>query len=189
LTSYYVRRRDYAPLIGRWISEDPLGFGGGDTNLNRYVGNRATVQGDPSGMAPITCVCVCPQKIWYGRPFQVTTNCVGLGQNCCLTACNTPKPNLSLCHVQNWWINTIVPTPPPPTLWQLWWEMYTSCSKKQCQDDCNAARNDYLALCVAGCAILKPVKTEYLKCLGACSAAVTSTWAACYAACLRCTKP
>jgi RHS repeat-associated protein len=29
--------RDYDPDTGRWISEDPLGFGGGDVNLFAYV--------------------------------------------------------------------------------------------------------------------------------------------------------
>ncbi len=31
--------RDYNPQIGRWMSKDPIGFSGGDTNLYRYVGN------------------------------------------------------------------------------------------------------------------------------------------------------
>ena len=26
--NYYVRARDYSPLLARWLSEDPLGFGG-----------------------------------------------------------------------------------------------------------------------------------------------------------------
>jgi RHS repeat-associated protein len=36
--------------LGRWLSEDPIGFGGGDTNLQRYVGNAATSATDPSGL-------------------------------------------------------------------------------------------------------------------------------------------
>ena len=31
--------RDYDPTIGRWLSKDPIGFNGGDTNLYRYVAN------------------------------------------------------------------------------------------------------------------------------------------------------
>ena len=31
--------RDYDPEIGRWISKDPIGFAGGDTNLYAYVVN------------------------------------------------------------------------------------------------------------------------------------------------------
>jgi RHS repeat-associated protein len=30
---YYMRARYYDPSLGRFISEDPAGFGGGDVNL------------------------------------------------------------------------------------------------------------------------------------------------------------
>ena len=33
---------------GRWISEDPIGFAGGDANLTRYVGNGVISFTDPS---------------------------------------------------------------------------------------------------------------------------------------------
>lgn len=42
--------RDYNPLIGRWTSKDPILFGGGDTNLYRYVGNDPVNFIDPSGL-------------------------------------------------------------------------------------------------------------------------------------------
>jgi RHS repeat-associated protein len=45
--------RWYGPAIGRWISEDPIGFGGGDTNLSRYVGNGPTNGVDPAGQATL----------------------------------------------------------------------------------------------------------------------------------------
>ncbi|CBN53847.1 hypothetical protein OSCI_300001 [Kamptonema sp. PCC 6506] len=35
--------------MGRFISEDTIGFGGGDANLYRYVGNSPTNYTDPSG--------------------------------------------------------------------------------------------------------------------------------------------
>ena len=35
---------------GRWLSEDPLGFGGGDVNLRRSVGNGPTNAVDASGL-------------------------------------------------------------------------------------------------------------------------------------------
>ncbi len=38
------------PATGRWISQDPIGFGGGDANLYRYVGNGPTNATDPSGL-------------------------------------------------------------------------------------------------------------------------------------------
>ena len=37
---YYMRARYYNPEIGRFISEDPSGFGGGDVNLYAYCGNN-----------------------------------------------------------------------------------------------------------------------------------------------------
>jgi RHS repeat-associated protein len=46
----YNRARFYDPTIGRWTSQDPLGFGAGDANLYRYVGNRPTRQTDPTGL-------------------------------------------------------------------------------------------------------------------------------------------
>jgi RHS repeat-associated protein len=46
---YYYRARYYDASVGRFISEDPMGFGAGDTNLYRYVFNNATNYTDPSG--------------------------------------------------------------------------------------------------------------------------------------------
>ncbi len=43
--------RWYDPAVGRWLSEDPIGFGGGDANLYRYVGNESTGYVDPEGAA------------------------------------------------------------------------------------------------------------------------------------------
>jgi RHS repeat-associated protein len=45
--------RWYNPSTGRWFSQDPIGFGGGDGNLYRYVGNDVTNATDPSGLRPI----------------------------------------------------------------------------------------------------------------------------------------
>ena len=44
------RARFYDPGVGRFISEDPSGFAGGDTNLFRYVGNDPLDRVDPSGL-------------------------------------------------------------------------------------------------------------------------------------------
>ncbi len=40
----------YDPSVGRWLSEDPIEFDGGDANLMRYVGNNPTNATDPSGL-------------------------------------------------------------------------------------------------------------------------------------------
>jgi RHS repeat-associated protein len=45
--------RWYDASTGRWISEDPIGFAGGDPNLSRYVGNNPLNYTDPSGLARI----------------------------------------------------------------------------------------------------------------------------------------
>jgi RHS repeat-associated protein len=47
---YYYRARYYDPTVGRFISEDPLSFGAGDTNIYRYVGNSFVNETDPSGL-------------------------------------------------------------------------------------------------------------------------------------------
>jgi RHS repeat-associated protein len=47
---YYMRARYYDPHVGRFISEDPIGFDAGDVNLYAYVGNNPVVRIDPSGL-------------------------------------------------------------------------------------------------------------------------------------------
>ena len=51
---YYNRARFYDPAAGRFISQDPIGFRGGDQNLYGYVSNRPTVFVDPSGNVAIS---------------------------------------------------------------------------------------------------------------------------------------
>ena len=46
---YYNRARYYDPTAGRFLSEDPLGYAAGDTNLYRYAFNSPTHFTDPSG--------------------------------------------------------------------------------------------------------------------------------------------
>ncbi|PWU17927.1 MAG: hypothetical protein C5B49_08020 [Bdellovibrio sp.] len=41
--------REYDPTIGRWMSKDPLGFGGGDTNLYEYASKNPVNYRDPRG--------------------------------------------------------------------------------------------------------------------------------------------
>ncbi|MBI1894476.1 MAG: RHS repeat-associated core domain-containing protein, partial [Candidatus Rokubacteria bacterium] len=50
--------RWYDPRTGRWTSEDPLGFGAGDYNVNRYVGNGPTNATDSSGLFEATLTTV-----------------------------------------------------------------------------------------------------------------------------------
>lgn len=52
---YYYRARYYNSILGRFISEDPAGFDGGDTNLYAYVLDNPTNYTDPSGKC-IPCI-------------------------------------------------------------------------------------------------------------------------------------
>jgi len=47
---YYDRARYYDQATGRFSSQDPLGFGGGELNLYQYVGNDPTCAVDPTGL-------------------------------------------------------------------------------------------------------------------------------------------
>ncbi len=46
----YNTTRWYDPKVGRWESEDWIGFLGGQSNLNAYCGNSPTNATDPSGL-------------------------------------------------------------------------------------------------------------------------------------------
>jgi RHS repeat-associated protein len=49
---YYMHARYYSPALMRFVSEDPLGFAGGDVNLHVYSINSPTNLRDPSGLYP-----------------------------------------------------------------------------------------------------------------------------------------
>lgn len=51
---YYYRARYYDPSSGRFLTEDPIQFGGG-INFYAYVGNNATNRTDPDGTAFKDC--------------------------------------------------------------------------------------------------------------------------------------
>jgi RHS repeat-associated protein len=48
---YYYRARYYAPLLGRFLSEDPVQFGA-DFNFYRYAYNSPVRLADPMGLSP-----------------------------------------------------------------------------------------------------------------------------------------
>ncbi len=47
---YYNRARYYSPVLQRFMSQDPIGFAGGDTNLYAYVANSPINLSDPLGL-------------------------------------------------------------------------------------------------------------------------------------------
>ncbi len=55
---YYMRARYYDANAKRFISEDPEGFGGGDTNLYAYVSGNPIMGVDPNG-----------QVAWFATAF------------------------------------------------------------------------------------------------------------------------
>jgi RHS repeat-associated protein len=55
---YYVRARYLDPDRGRWISNDPKGFEGGDWNLYGYTRNQPVTALDPSGLECSGCTTV-----------------------------------------------------------------------------------------------------------------------------------
>jgi RHS repeat-associated protein len=50
---YEFRNRVYSPNLGRWLSNDPLGFNAGDQNWYRAIGNNPGNGLDPSGFVVI----------------------------------------------------------------------------------------------------------------------------------------
>jgi RHS repeat-associated protein len=49
----HYRHRYYSPTLKRFISEDPLGFAGGDVNVHAYVGNDPLNSRDPLGLMAV----------------------------------------------------------------------------------------------------------------------------------------
>jgi RHS repeat-associated protein len=60
---YYYRSRDYDTALHRFVSEDPIGFGGGDANLYAYVSNDPQNAVDPTG--ELAWLAALP---WWGAP-------------------------------------------------------------------------------------------------------------------------
>jgi len=58
---YFYRARYYSPTFGRFISEDPFGFGGG-INLYSYAHDNPSLFRDPFGLCPPTT----GERFWLG---------------------------------------------------------------------------------------------------------------------------
>lgn len=72
---YYYRARYYSPSLQRFISEDPIGFSGGDKNLYAYVGNSPTNFTDPSGnIAAAGLLLICAEGALMGAAFDAGLN-------------------------------------------------------------------------------------------------------------------
>lgn len=49
MTAYFYRARYYSPTFERFVSQDPIGFAGGDTNLYSYIGDNPVSFRDEKG--------------------------------------------------------------------------------------------------------------------------------------------
>lgn len=77
----YSRARWYSPQLGRFISEDPIGFAGGDVNLYGYVGNNPVSKIDSSGLSEET-------KIWRLQHYKdPATRPYVTNYNSCFSQC------------------------------------------------------------------------------------------------------
>jgi len=68
----------YDPSVGRWLSEDPIGYVGGDDNLYRYVANGVLTRADPAGMrfvGPICAICFGPFQTCMTRARHMKAIC------------------------------------------------------------------------------------------------------------------
>lgn len=65
---YFMSARYYDPSAGRFISEDPKGFEGGDENLFAYVANNPVNYADPSGECPM-CVTLIDKIVVMGPAY------------------------------------------------------------------------------------------------------------------------
>ncbi|MBK7707008.1 MAG: RHS repeat-associated core domain-containing protein [Acidobacteria bacterium] len=67
---HYYRARWYDSNLGRFISEDPIGFAGGDVNLYGYVGNKPVSYSDPFGFDEYTMM----ERFASQEPLNRTTD-------------------------------------------------------------------------------------------------------------------
>ncbi|NEZ65245.1 hypothetical protein D0962_21115 [Leptolyngbyaceae cyanobacterium CCMR0082] len=65
----YYRARYYDPAVGRFISEDPLGFDAGDANLYRYVFNSPPTTPTPAVNSQL-CL-----WLWVSLPLGPSSMC------------------------------------------------------------------------------------------------------------------
>ena len=67
----YYRARYYSPASQRFVSQDPLDFGAGDTDLYSYAGDQTTDLSDPMGLSPWRAC----SSIWQPLGWGLGTIC------------------------------------------------------------------------------------------------------------------
>jgi RHS repeat-associated protein len=86
----YSRARWYDANLGRFISEDPIGFRGGDINLYGYVHNNSVNKKDPLGL--IDPIVFQNPDIYDSYQFDPYKNVAPKNQKC---SCETENPEIS----------------------------------------------------------------------------------------------
>jgi len=86
--------RWYDAAVGRWPSEDPIGFDGGDSNLSRYARNNVVIHVDASGLR--ICTLTTSPIVRYGPllPPKATAGGFGIGVS--------PNPSTVGGALANW---------------------------------------------------------------------------------------
>jgi RHS repeat-associated protein len=106
---YFYRSRYYDPGVGRFIGEDSIGFGGGDANLYRYVGNSPVNWIDLFGYrrVPIRTPIpnrrfptVAPPPSSSSRPPSLTIPCISAPGSPCIPKRIPPPQRLD----PNYWL-------------------------------------------------------------------------------------
>ncbi|RZF20638.1 RHS repeat-associated core domain-containing protein [Halobacteriovorax vibrionivorans] len=69
-----IRNRNYNPGLGRFMSEDPIGFEAGDFNFYRYVSNQPVRYTDPSGNVSPASLGVCGVALVAGGLYDYISN-------------------------------------------------------------------------------------------------------------------
>ena len=61
---YYNRARFYDPVLGRFMSQDPLGYEGGDSNLYSFAWNNPRNWNDPKGLSALSDAAAANVAAW-----------------------------------------------------------------------------------------------------------------------------
>ncbi len=139
-TRTHVRARNFYVNLGKWSTQDPIGFRGGDFNLYRYVGNAPIMSSDASGLSGIGEMCLtiggglvrCPVPIPQLKAIGAGVVIVGggilLGQK-----------------IRDWWCSrdkpAPIPAPPPsdpctPLVRQTWGQIVHDLCDRSGQMEC-----------------------------------------------------
>jgi len=93
---YYYRARYYSPMMGGFISEDPIGFAGGQPSFYAYVGGNPANSVDPLGL--FLWPWESPVMIYGGTPDQQTQVINAVNQ-----ILSTPRGQQMLDQIEGPW--------------------------------------------------------------------------------------